>query len=73
MKQLLPWLTSAVTLYGMWVIGNKKWYGWLVGLGNQALWIATSIAFAEWGLLPLSACLVVLYTRNLIRWRKVPA
>ncbi len=70
MKQAIPWMTSAVTLYAMWVIGNKKWWGWLVGLGNQVLWVALAVVFKTWGLLPLTACLIVLYTRNLLAWRK---
>lgn len=73
MKQAIPWLTSAVTLLAMYVIGNHKWYGWAIGLANQVLWVALAVAFATWGLLPLTACLIVLYTRNLIRWRKTPA
>ena len=75
MKQLIPWATSAVTLLGMYLVGNKNWWGWIVGLVNQVLWIALALAFATWGLLPLSACLIVLYARNLWLWRKaeIPA
>lgn len=69
MKALLPWATSAVTLWGMWAVGNKRWWGWLVGLGNQVLWVTFSIAYRAWGLLPLTAALIVVYTRNLMRWR----
>lgn len=68
-RQWLPWITSAVTLYGMWLLGSKKRSGWIVGIANQGLWIVTSIAFHTWGFLPLSASLLVTYTRNLLRWR----
>lgn len=69
MKQLIPWLTSAATLWGMYLVGNKNWWGWIVGLFNQVLWIILAVVFHTWGLLPLSACLIVLYARNLTRWR----
>lgn len=63
-------LTSGVTLTGMWAAGSKKPWAWLVGLGNQALWLVVIVTTGAWGLLPLSASLVVIYTRNHIRWTK---
>lgn len=68
-RQLLSLATSAITLYGMWLAGNKDHRGWTVGLWNQAVWFAFIVAFGAWGLLPLNAALVVVYTRNLRAWR----
>lgn len=73
MKQALPLATGLVTLYAMKVVGDRKWWGWLVGLLNQGLWFAFIIVFAAWGLLPLSLALTVIYARNLLRWRATPA
>ena len=70
MKQYIPWATSIVTLYGMYVVSKKLWWGWLVGLVNQALWITFAVMFRAWGLLPLSAALIVIYTRALFAWRR---
>lgn len=61
--------TSIGTLFGMFLVGNKDWRGWVVGLVNQALWFAFVVAFNAWGLLPLSVTLTVIYARNLLRWR----
>lgn len=69
-KQVISLLTSAVTLLGMWVTGNKRASGWLIGLGNQALWLTFIVAFQAWGLLPLSATLIVVYSRNWLKWRR---
>lgn len=68
-RQAIALSTSVVTLYGMWLTGNKRWQGWAVGLGNQGLWLVFIITFGAWGLLPLSVALTVIYTRNLVRWR----
>lgn len=70
MRQAISLITSAVTLLGMWLAGNKRPSAWLVGLGNQALWFATIVAFSVWGLLPLNAALIVVYSRNFLRWRR---
>jgi hypothetical protein len=69
MRQVISLATSCGTLLGMWLAGNKRPSAWLVGLGNQALWIATIVLFSVWGLLPLSLALIVVYSRNYLRWR----
>ncbi len=68
-RQGIALATSILTLAGMWLAGSHRWEGWLVGLLNQVLWIAFIVAFGAWGLLPLSLALIVVYTRNLVRWR----
>lgn len=68
MRQLIPLATSVVTLVGMWLAGNKDWRAWVVGLSSQSLWLTFIIMFEAWGLLPLCGALVIVYTRNLLRW-----
>lgn len=69
MEQLIPLATSLVTLTGMWLAGNKNYWGWALGIANQGLWLAFIIVFEAWGLLPLMFALLFIYSRNLIRWR----
>lgn len=69
LKLVISTATSVVTLFAMWVIGAKKWYGWAMGLANQALWVTFAVLFKAWGLLPLTAALIVVYSRNLLAWR----
>lgn len=68
-RQIVALATSALTLYGMWLAGSHNWKGWLVGLLNQAVWFAFIVAFGAWGLLPLNVALVVVYSRNIAKWR----
>lgn len=70
MRQGIALATSALTLYGMWLAGSHRWQGWLVGLVNQVLWFAFIVAFGAWGLLPLNLALVVIYSRNIVKWRR---
>lgn len=62
--------TSAGTIAHMIATGNKVRWAWLLGLGNQAIWLVFIVAFGAWGLLPLSAALTVIYSRNHLRWRR---
>lgn len=70
MKQLIPLATSIMTLVGMWLAGNKDPRAWMVGLANQVLWFTFIVMFAAWGLLPLMVALIIVYSRNLVRWRR---
>ena len=65
----LPWLMSAVTIAAMWLAGNKSVWAWRLSLANQALWLAWILWSHTYGLLPLTAAMVVVDVRNLNRWR----
>lgn len=69
-EQAIAVATSIGTLLMMWLAGRKKSLAWIVGLANQALWILFIVLFQAWGLLILTAALTVIYTRNLMLWRK---
>jgi len=70
MRQLIPFVTGALTLVGMWRAGSKKTDAWIIGLVNQGFWALTIVVFGVWGLAPLTAALTVIYARNLIRWSR---
>ena len=61
-------LTSAITLWSMWLAGNNKAFGWLVGVANQAVWFIFILVFQAWGLLPLNVALTFVYARNFKKW-----
>lgn len=71
MRTLIPLLTSIVTIIGIWLAGSHRWEGWAVGLGNQLLWLVFIVMFKAWGLLLLTAALSFVYTRNLLRWKRL--
>lgn len=67
-RNYLPWLLSAITIYMTVLAGNKSRHAWLIGLGNQALWLVWIVTTASWGLLPMNAALWIVYGRNHLRW-----
>ncbi len=64
----LPWLLSVITIWMTVLAGTKHANAWLVGLVNQALWLAWIIASSAWGLLPMNIALWVVYGRNHWKW-----
>lgn len=69
-QQAIPWVLSANTLALMWLVGNRRIAGWALGVIGQALWFAFIFTWQVWGLLPLATSLTVVYSRNLILWRR---
>jgi hypothetical protein len=69
----LPWLLSVITIYTMFLAGDRKSYTWLVGLANQALWLVWIIASSAWGLLPMNLALWFVYGRNHLKWAAKPS
>ena len=65
----LPWLLSAITIYTMFLAGDRNKNTWLIGLFNQALWLTWIIASASWGLIPMNIALWIVYARNHMKWR----
>lgn len=45
------WILTAVGLIGFIFTGMKKWWGWFINLGCQALWIAYSLITVQYGFL----------------------
>jgi hypothetical protein len=67
-KDYLPWLLSAITIYSMWLAGERSKHTWLIGLANQALWLVWIVATQAWGLLPMNLALWFVYGRNHWKW-----
>lgn len=68
----MPWLLSAITIWMTLMAGNKHPSAWLVGLGNQGLWLIWIVASASWGFIPMNIALWIVYARNHLKWRKSP-
>ena len=69
MKTFLPYILSALTIYSMFLAGDKKKSAWIVGLANQALWLVWIFSIQSWGLLPMNIALWIVYIRNLRKWK----
>ena len=66
----LPYLLSLITLYNMFLAGNKSKYTWIIWLINQALWLVWILLTESYWLLPMNIGLWVIYYRNHLKWNK---
>lgn len=66
----MDWITGGITILAMELVAHKRWEGWAVGLGNQALWAWLIYERQLWGLAPLTLILSWRYFVALRKWRK---
>jgi hypothetical protein len=66
----VTWLMSAITLYCMFLTGNKDRRTWALTFLNQCLWFAWITHSRNWGLLPTTIGITVLAIRNWVLWSR---
>ena len=58
------WLLTGAQIAGMWLVGNSKPHGWLVGAVAQPAWITYAILSGQYGFIPGCAVSLVVQTWN---------
>lgn len=69
-RTIIPYVLSIFTLTTMYLAGEKKRSGWLLGVLNQGLWLFWIIITGTYGLLLLTIALTIIYSRNYILWKQ---
>lgn len=67
---MIDFMTSALTITAMELIGRKKWYGWAVGLVNQIFWAVLCYQKEMKWMFVVVAVLTWRYSSALLRWKK---
>jgi hypothetical protein len=69
MRYVLPGVISVNSIGVMYLIGNKSRAAFVLGLGNQCLWLSWLLYIETYGMLPTVAAMSAMYVRNLHAWR----
>jgi hypothetical protein len=64
----LPALLSIITIWMTLMAGNKHPNAWLIGLGNQLLWLIWICVAQQWWFLPMNFAMWLVYLRNHLKW-----
>lgn len=68
--ELWSWLLAFLGITGLWFVGNKSKWGWIIGISVQSLWIAYAIVTHQYGFILSALAYAGVNLRNLIKWRK---
>lgn len=61
---------SALTILGSWLYGSKRLAGPVIGVLSQVPWWLLMVHEGLWGLLPVNGMMLVIHSRNFIKWRR---
>lgn len=67
----LPWLLSVLTITVNIMAGDNRLRTWDLALFNTGLWLVWIVATDNYGFLPMTLALGVIFTRNLIKRRGI--
>ncbi len=71
MLSLVSWFAGACELTGLWVIGFKNKWGFILNMIGGVAWIAVAVfGLPATGLLLVVIPALILNTRNFFKWRR---
>jgi len=61
---LWSWVLGALGVTGLLIAGNRVWWGWLINLANEILWIVYAIRTKQYGFILMAIAYALVYARN---------
>lgn len=68
MLYYLDWVAGYTSLVGMYLVGKKIWWGWIVNALNLIILTFISAYFNLWGFIPVNIVLMTIYIKNMLQW-----
>lgn len=68
MTEAFPYLLSTLGVTALFVIGRGLWWGWLVALTNECLWVFFALATGQHGFLLGAFVYGIVNAFNAVRW-----
>lgn len=69
-SEYFPYFLSIITLYSMWLQGDKNKKSWILTFVNQLLWLIWIFASGKYGFLPMNLGICYTSVRNYKKWNK---
>ena len=64
------WVLAVIGVAGIYFVGKKTLWGWLVLLFNETLWIAYAVVTKQYGFIISALAYAVVYVNSYIDWKK---
>lgn len=70
MMQYASWVLATIGVAGIYFVGRKTIWGWLVLLFNELLWIAYALDTKQYGFIFSTLAYAIVYIRSYIHWSR---
>jgi nicotinamide riboside transporter PnuC len=67
---MMPYVLSVIGVAGMLAIGAGRWWGWLIALVNECLWLVFAVLTKQYGFIIGAAVYGTVNTYNAFRWKQ---
>ena len=64
------WVLAAIGVTGIFLVGRKTIWGWLVLCVNECIWIAYGLATKQYGFIVMALSYAAVYIKSYLHWRK---
>jgi hypothetical protein len=64
------WVLAVIGVAGIYFVGRKTIWGWLVLLFNEVLWIVYALTTDQYGFIFSALAYALVYIRSYIHWSK---
>lgn len=70
MTQYWSWLLAVIGVTGIYIVGRKTIWGWLILCVNECLWIFYALATKQYGFIFMATAYALVYIKSFRQWRK---
>jgi hypothetical protein len=68
--EIWSWVLAAIGVSGIFFVGQKTIWGWLVLLANEVLWTVYAVVTQQYGFIFSAVAYGIVYIRSFLHWRK---
>jgi hypothetical protein len=70
MTQYWSWLLAVIGVAGIFLVGRKTIWGWLVLCINECIWILYALATKQYGFIVMAVAYALVYVKSYMQWRR---
>lgn len=64
------WILATIGVSGIFFVGQKTIWGWLVLLANEVLWTVYAVATEQYGFIFSAVAYAAVYIRSYLHWKR---
>lgn len=64
------WVLACIGITGIYFVGRKTVWGWVVLFVNELLWVGYAIETEQYGFIFSALAYGIVYVRSFIHWRR---
>ena len=68
--EIWSWVLAAIGVSGIFFVGQKTIWGWLVLLANEVLWTVYAVVTQQYGFIFSAIAYATVYIRSYLHWKR---